>query len=333
MKNNRVLFIALAVWLLVVACRSKSSSEQSTGNGSESVSLVKTPVFSGDSAFNFVKKQVDFGPRVPNSAAHQRCGDYLVAQLRAYGCTVIEQKFSAKTFDGTVLQGRNIIGSINPKATKRIILSSHWDSRPFADEDPANKKGAIDGANDGASGVGVLLELARTLQTAAQKPSVGVDIILFDAEDWGNSEQSKEKYGGFCLGSEYWAKNKHVPNYSAYFGILLDMVGAKNATFPREGSSMQFAGDVTRNIWNIASQLGYNQYFIDQDGPGITDDHRPVNETAKIPMVDIVHLQINNANKTFFEDWHTHEDDMRNIDPATLKAVGQVLVQVLYQEK
>ena len=325
--------VALACALLFVgSCRTKSSSEQKT-DSTNAIALLKAPTFNADSAYEFVRKQVAFGPRVPNSAAHQRCGDYLVAKFKAFGCTVIEQKFTAKTFDGVTLRGRNIIGSVNPQATKRIILSSHWDTRPFAEEDPTNKKGPIEGANDGASGVGVLLEIARTLQLAAQKPTVGVDFILFDAEDWGNSEQSKEKYGGFCLGSDYWAKNKHVPNYSAYFGVLLDMVGAKNATFPREGSSLQFAGDVTRNVWNIASQLGYKQYFIDQDGPGITDDHWPVNETAKIPMIDIVHLEVKKADKTFFEDWHTHEDDMRNIDPATLKAVGQVLVQVLYQEQ
>lgn len=333
-KNIKWLALAMCVATLW-NCKtnsSSSSSEQTSENNTGTV-LVKAPVFSGDSAFFYTDKQVKFGPRVPNSSAHVKCGDYLVAELKRLGCTVTEQKFTATHYDGTKLNARNIIGSINPQATKRILLASHWDSRPVADEDPTNKKGAIDGANDGASGVGVLLELARVIQQAAQKPTVGVDLLFFDVEDGGNAAIAKDKYTGFCLGSQYWAANKHVPNYSAYYGILLDMVGAKGATFPKEAFSNQYAGEITRNLWNLASQLGYSAYFIQEDGAAITDDHLPVNETAKIPMVDIIHLQMNNPTKTFFDDWHTHEDDMRNIDPNTLKAVGQTLLQMLYQEQ
>jgi hypothetical protein len=322
--------VLVAVVLLLSNCKTNtSSSEQST---TTEAALVKAPVFSGDSAYLFVDKQVQFGPRVPNGTAHVKCGDYLVSILKKYGCTVYEQKFIATTFDGKKLNARNIIGSINPAATKRILLASHWDSRPIADQDTTKKTGAIDGANDGASGVGVLIELARTIQAASQKPDVGVDLLFFDVED-GGSPLAKDEFGGFCLGSQYWAANKHIPNYSAYFGILLDMVGAKGATFPKEGFSNQYAADITRNVWNIASRLGYNQYFIDQDGGAITDDHLPVNKTAKIPMLDIIHTQVNSQTKTFFDHWHTHQDGMQNIDPATLKAVGQVLIQVVYEEK
>ncbi len=323
--------IFLLVVLLSACDKKQSSSEEKTaGSG---LSLAPSPTFNADSAFVFVDNQVKFGPRVPNSTAHQKCGDFLVKKLKQYGCSVIEQKFLATTYKGQKLNARNIIGIINPTATKRIVMTSHWDSRPTADEDPTKPTGAIDGANDGASGVGVLIEIARTIHNAAQKPNVGVDIIFFDVEDGGNSAEAKDKFSGFCLGSQYWAANKHIPNYSAYYGVLLDMVGAKGATFPREGYSMQYAGDITRKIWNIASQLGYNMYFIDQDGGSITDDHLPVNETAKIPMLDIIHTQVNNPSKTFFDHWHTHQDDMRNIDHQTLKAVGQVLVQALYQEQ
>ncbi|MFN4147150.1 MAG: M28 family peptidase [Runella sp.] len=310
-------------------CKTENKSSEQT---STEISLVKAPDFNADSAYFFIEKQVQFGPRVPNTPAHTRCGDYLVAQLKRLGCTVTEQKFTATNYDGRKLNARNIIGSINPQATKRILLASHWDSRPTADEDPTDKKSPIAGANDGASGVGVLLEIARTLQAASVKPSVGIDLIFFDVEDGGNSAVAKDKYTGFCLGSQYWAENKHVPNYSAYFGILLDMVGAKGATFPKEGFSTQYAGEITRRVWEIASKLGYSNFFIDQNGASITDDHLPVNETAKIPMIDIIHLELNNPQRTFFEDWHTHEDDMRNIDRSTLKAVGQTLLQVLYQE-
>jgi len=324
MNKNSLFFIFLSV--LFWQCQSEKKSE------SNQDALAKTPAFNADSAFGYVAKQVSFGPRVPNSPAHTRCGDYLAAALKKWGCTVVEQRFVATTYDGKKLNARNIVGSLNPQATKRILLAAHWDSRPVADQDPTNKKGAIAGANDGASGVGVLLELMRTLAQANPKPNVGVDVIFFDVEDGGNSDLAKDKYSGFCLGSQYWAANKHAPNYAAYYGILLDMVGAKGATFPREGFSNQYAGEITRNIWNLASRMGYNQYFIDQDGGAITDDHLPVNELAKIPMIDIIHLETNNPQKTFFEHWHTHQDDLRNIDRQTLKAVGQVLLQALYQE-
>ena len=157
--------------------------------------------------------------------------------------------------------------------------------------------------------------------------------MFFDAEDWGKSAITTDgNYAGFCLGSRYWAENRHIPNYTAYFGVLLDMVGAKNATFPKEGYSTKNAGEVVRTVWNTASQLGYSTYFIDQQGPTITDDHIPVNESAKFPMIDIIHTRVNDLSRTFFDDWHTTGDDMSNIDPSTLKAVGQTLLQVLYNE-
>jgi glutaminyl-peptide cyclotransferase len=326
---SRITVFVLVIFLFS-NCKTNSSSSDQTAT--TEVALVKTPAFSGDSAYLFVDKQVRFGPRVPNSQPHIKCGDYLVTMLKKYGCTVYEQKFVATTYDGKKLNARNIIGSVNPQTAKRILLASHWDSRPMADQDETHKTGAIDGANDGASGVGILVELARTIQQATKKPDIGVDLIFFDVED-GGSSLAKDEYGGFCLGSQYWAANKHLPNYSAYYGVLLDMVGAKGATFPREGFSNQYAADVTKNMWHIASRLGYNQYFIDQDGGSITDDHLPVNKIAKIPMLDIIHTQVNSQTKTFFDHWHTHQDGMQNIDRATLKAVGQVLLQAIYEEK
>jgi len=331
----RIPFIKNLVLLLVVilatqSCKTKTSDENTAA--AEAIKLVASPAFNADSAYQFVKKQVDFGPRVPNTAAHKACGDYLVNALKKYGLEVTEQTFLATTYDGKKLNARNIIGSFNPKASKRILLTSHWDSRPFADQDSLEKNKPVPAANDGASGVGILLEIARTLSAASTKPDLGVDIIFFDAEDWGNSDVAKDKYSGYCLGSQHWAANKHIPNYTAYFGVLLDMVGAKGATFPKEGYSVQLAESVVKEIWDIAAQLGYSNYFLDQRGSAITDDHVPVNEVAKIPMVDIIHTQPNNLAQTFFKDWHTTHDTMENIDPKTLKAVGQTLVQVLFQE-
>jgi len=315
--------------LCLYGCKSKTSSEQTT---EQLEKLVASPEFNADSAYQFVKKQVGFGPRVPNTPAHKACGDYLAATFRKYGLQVSEQVFTPTTYDGKKLNARNIIASFNPKATKRILLTSHWDSRPFADQDSVAKTQPVPAANDGASGVGVLLEITRVLSLSKNELNLGVDIILFDAEDWGNSDKATDKFSGFCLGSQYWAANKHVPNYTAYFGILLDMVGAKGATFPKEGYSVSLAEGVVRNVWNIASQLGYSNFFIDQTGPSITDDHLPVNETAKIPMIDIIHMKQNDPKHTFFDQWHTANDTLENIDPKTLKAVGQTLIQVLYQE-
>jgi hypothetical protein len=337
---KKAFLAVLACALVVAACDDKKRNSSETTQ--TETKMVAAPAFSGDSAYTFVKEQIAFGPRVPNTPAHVRGGDYIVAKLKEYGVEVIEQPFTAKGWDGTVINGRNIIGVINPKAEKRLLFASHWDSRPHADQDSleVNHKKAVPAANDGGSGVAVLLEMARTIQQAKEKPAVGIDLIFFDAEDWGNGEKAvgdKEAgypdfdYIGFCLGSRHWAKNPHKPGYTAYYGVLLDMVGAKGATFLKEGYSMQFAPSVVQTLWNTASQLGYSQYFVDKNGGLITDDHVAPNTIAKIPMIDIIHL--NALSGGFFPDWHTAEDDMRNIDPNTLKAVGQTLVQAAYNEK
>ncbi|MDH5476129.1 MAG: M28 family peptidase [Cyclobacteriaceae bacterium] len=294
--------------------------------------LLQAPSFNADSAYAFIKKQVDFGPRVPNSAEHVAAGDYFVEKFKAYGAEVKEQNFEATTFDGVNLSLRNIISSFNPQATKRILLATHWDSRPFADKDEHAPNEAMEAANDGASGVGVLLEIGR--QLSIKMPHVGVDIILFDGEDWG------EKYNmrgvptpeglssWWCLGSQYWSKNKN--GYGAYYGILLDMVGARGAQFHIEGLSNRYAPKVVKKIWNTASDIGYSNYFIPEKQSEITDDHQFVNEVAKIPMVDIVHYDPNHG---YFGDYHhTHKDNLSLIDKRTLKAVGQTVLTVIFNE-
>jgi glutaminyl-peptide cyclotransferase len=340
MTRYFVPLIALA--LAAGACKEKSSqSETTTQTTDQQPAMVSAPAFNADSAYAFIDRQVKFGPRVPNTPAHVQTGNYIVAKFKEYGCQVTEQNFAPKIWDGRKVNARNIIASINPQATKRIFISSHWDSRPIADNDsvPANKLKPVPGANDGASGVGVMLELARVIQEAKTKPTVGIDFICFDVEDLGDSEKAandfeKESgnidYVGYGLGSRYWSKNLHKPGYSAFYGILLDMVGAKGATFPKEGYSMLRAPTVVNNIWQKASRLGYSQYFVDAPGGQITDDHIAPNDIAKIPTIDII--QLNTQTGGFFEAHHTIADDMRYIDRATLKAVGQTLTQVLYNE-
>lgn len=344
--TKSILAASLLLTLATGACRTNESKTETTATTAAQPAMTPAPAFNADSAYAFIDQQVAFGPRVPNTAAHTKAGDYLVAKLRQYGCEVTEQKFVATTWDGQKLNARNIIGSINPKATKRIILASHWDSRPHADQDAdaADQSKPVPAANDGASGVGIMLEVARTIQQAKDKPDVGIDLILFDAEDWGNGEKAANDvkdgltvngqpvdFVGFCLGSRYWAKTPHKPGYSAYYGILLDMVGAKGATFTREGYSQQLAPSVVDTVWQTASRAGYSQFFIDTPGGAITDDHLAPNLIAKIPMIDIIHTNVTMGG--FFPAWHTADDTMANIDKTTLKAVGQTLTQVLYNER
>jgi len=291
----------------------------------ETKAVVQPPTFNADSAFAYIAKQVSFGPRIPNTPGHIQCSDYLVLKLKKFGATVYEQDFQTKAFDGKLLRAKNVIGSFNPEAKKRLLLAAHWDTRPWSDEDAKFPLKPFDGANDGASGVGILLEIARIISQSVQKPSVGIDIILFDAEDYGKSGAEDS----YCLGAQYWAKNKHLPNYSAYYGILLDMVGAKNASFNKEGVSMQYAPSIVNKVWDKASSLGYGNYFTSKQVGSITDDHYYVNKIAKIPMIDIIDYSDSDG---FGDFWHTQEDNLTVIDKATLNAVGQTLLHVIYNE-
>ncbi len=317
----------------MVGCDSKTVTEQEVAQ--RPVPL-PAPNFNPDSAYAFVAQQVDFGPRVPNTAAHAATKAWLVDKLTAYGADVQVQEFEAEAFDGTLLQLSNIIGSLYPERRKRILLAAHWDTRPFADKDSTRTNQPINGANDGASGVGVLLEVARAMQGADTVPRVGVDIIFFDGEDYGepdgersNAENTNRVW--WCLGSQYWSDNKHQPNYSAYYGILLDMVGAEEATFYQEGVSERVAPSIVKKVWTTAQQLGYGSYFVDKNSPEIIDDHVYVNYDAKIPMIDIIEYEPSNA--VYFGDyWHTHADDMDIISRETLEAVGETVLHVLYGE-
>ena len=324
---RKLLIFFLPIFQLV-ACTQTTKSTQTAEKS------INVPEFNSDSAYQFTKTQVEFGPRVPNTKAHDNCAQYLSATLRRLGAEVIEQKADLAAFDGTILKSINIIGSFNSKAETRILLFSHWDSRPWADNDPnpENHKKPVMAANDGASGVGVLLEMARLM--GKNQPTVGVDIVFFDSEDYGQPEsvggQSSED--SWCLGTQYWAKSPHVPGYTARFGILLDMVGAPQAKFFREQSSEYYAEGVVSKVWSQAKGLGFGQFFIDQKGGAITDDHIYVNKIAGIPSIDIIQYDPNSASG-FGTYWHTTHDTMDNVDKNTLQAVGSTLMHVVYNEK
>ncbi len=323
------LFVFFALVGLLVSCQETPEKKNNIKEVKKEIVLNPTPVFSGDSAYLFVKAQVDFGPRVPNTAAHQKCGDYLIESLKKFGCEVVVQKFDAVAYDKTVLKSRNIIASLNPKASRRIIIAAHWDTRPIADKDKKDTLKPIDGANDGGSGVAIILELARTISLSEKKPTVGIDFILFDSEDYGQPDYTSQqdyKPETWCLGSQYWSKNN--PS-KAYFGILLDMVGAKNAKFYMEGTSMKNASSINQRIWDIGNKLGFSNSFIYKGSPEITDDHVYMNK-AGIPTIDIIEYDPSQGNSFFGSYHHTLQDNMDIIDKETLKAVGQTVLQVIY---
>ena len=294
------------------------------------------PAFNADSAYAFTKAQCDFGPRPMNSDAHEKCLKWIENKFKQYGCEVSLQKADLKGWDGTTLHSTNIIARSNPKATTRIMLCAHWDSRPWADNDPdsLNWHKPILAANDGASGVAVMLELARLLKASGQKAAIGVDFVCFDAEDYGVPQWSDTQDDGssFALGAQYWAEN--VPHgYDPRYGILLDMVGGQGAQFYREGMSMQYAPSIVRKVWRAARQAGYGSFFPNDEGGMITDDHLPVNQTAKIPCIDVIPYYPACQQSSFGPTWHTLADNMDNIDKNVLKAVGQTMVQVIFTEK
>jgi hypothetical protein len=320
--KNKLLFLISV--LIVVACN--NNKPKPTVAAPQAVQPA-APLFDADSAYSFVKTQCDFGTRVTNSKGHDACGDYLVARMRSYTSNVLVQKGNVTAYTGVTLHIKNILVQFNPTAQKRILLFAHWDTRPWADRDSVRPNEPIMGADDAGSGTGVLLEIARIL--SQHPPSVGVDLALFDAEDYGtkNGEESIEE--SYALGTQYWCKNPVPAGYKAEYGILLDMVGGYDAQFNVEGYSKQYASNVVTNVWNAASRAGYSKYFIYLEGGYITDDHVFVNQVAGIPSIDIIPT-LAKTETGFPSHWHTHRDNMDVIDKNTLKAVGQTLLELIF---
>ena len=313
-----ILFLSI---LLFTSC-----SQQTTEAETTSIPEPKKIEFNADSCYNYLAKQVEFGYRIPSTKEHKECGKYLVSTLESFADTVITQDVVLTAYNGTKLESRNIIASFNPASKNRIMLCAHWDTRPFCDEDPnaSNHKKPVLGANDGASGVAVLMELARVFAT--EKPNVAVDIVLFDSEDYGNSSVEHS----YCLGSQYWARNPHTPNYRARFGILLDMVGGAGARFDKDIVSMHFASDVVNGVWKTAADMGYASLFSNEMGGSLIDDHYYVNMLSGIPCIDIIDYT---KDEGFPVTWHTVNDNLENIDKTVLNAVGKVLSNYIYNLK
>lgn len=333
MKSNYLILLIIVAFCW--SCTpSKDNGEGITKPKNQAPAVVPAPVFNADSAYRFVEEQVAFGPRVPNTLTHDACAAYIVEFFKKRGVVVQEQQFQSTAFDGTVLNLTNIIASFNPSAPKRILFTAHWDTRPFSDQDDESLwHTPIDGANDGGSGVGVLMEIARTISQAGDL-EVGLDIVLFDGEDYGapHFHQGGSDLESWCLGSQYWSKTPHKPGYRAYYGVLLDMVGAKDATFYKEGVSMDYAPSIVNKVWAAGQKLGFSANFVNAYSDPITDDHAFINRIAQIPTIDIIEYDRQSTNFYFGHYWHTQKDNMEVISKETMNAVGTTLLHVLYQE-
>lgn len=311
--------------------KSKTETPATSGSPVKPATNTVVPDFNADSAYDFVAKQVAFGPRIPATVSQTKCAAWLNEKLKSYCSNVVLQDLQVDLYNGKKVPCKNFIASFNPEAKKRILLCAHWDTRPWSDRDSIEKKKPFDGADDGGSGVGVLLEIARLL--SKQPTAVGIDIAFFDVEDYGPPEweQLKEDVNGYCVGTQAWTNDLHVKDYRAYYGILLDMVGAKNATFLQEGLSLQYAPSVVNKVWSAASTLGYSNYFVYSKIQAITDDHAFINANNGTPCIDIINMD-KSSHTGFARHWHTQQDNMSVIDKNTLKAVGQTLLQVIYSE-
>ncbi len=286
----------------------------------EEVTDASCYIFDADTAYHYTQKQVDMGPRIPGTPVQRQCAQWLEQVLTKYADEVVVQRTQV-TVGNKNLPCINIIGSFMPDVKDRILLVAHWDTRPWADKEDKSKK--IDGADDGASGVGVLLEIARQIQ--GKIANIGVDILLVDVEDYGQSDEENS----YCKGAQYWSANPHVPGYRARMGILLDMVGGAGNQFFEEMYSKNYAQQELNLVWNTGNRLGYGNLFKYNTGMGVTDDHYYINTIAKIPTIDILGQR---SETEFPAHHHTTADNMSIIDKNTLKAVGQTVLQVLCNE-
>ena len=274
------------------------------------------PAFDIDRAYGYLKTQCAFGPRVPNSQAHDDCKDWIIKELTPNVDKVDTQAFFYRDRKrGKRLMLTNVIGVINPTASKKIMLFTHWDTRPTADQelDDVNKAKPIPGADDGASGTAVLLELAHTFHD--KHPNVGVVLLFVDGEDWGPEDDN------MYIGSKYFAA--HTGDYRPQYAILLDMIGDKDLDIHREHYSEQHQPEIDNKIWGAAQELGYTTSFINDTKYEITDDHEPMNN-AGIPAVDLIDFD--------YPYWHMLSDTPDKCSPMSLRTVGQVVARVIYKE-
>lgn len=319
--------VGLLLCFAFAGCNSEQKSSSETKDADVKV-VLQSPAFDADSAFAYTKAQVDFGPRIPSTDAHARCAAYLQQKLKSFGGEVFLQEAPVSTYDGKRHRLKNIIAAFNPEKKQRVLITAHWDARPFSDQDADESKRdkPFDAANDGASGVGVILEMARQIQQ--KQPQVGVDFILWDIEDYGKANDQTPGEITWCIGSQYWVKNPPVKGYKPLYAINLDMVGGSNARFTMDEVSRQYASPVVQKVWSVANEIGFSNYFVAENSGNLIDDHYWVNQ-AGIPCIDVIDYSNESG---FYKYWHTQFDNLNNIDRNTLKAVGQVILETIYRE-
>jgi len=325
MLKFKSFFVFSLLIIAIMSCKNEEKSTEQAETPEVARQRVKIPVFNGDSTYFFVEKQLSFGTRVPGTPTHLATQKWLAEKLASYGAEVSLQPFKAKIYTGAVWDAANIIAKINPDLKKRVIIAAHYDTRFIAekDPDPAKRNKPIMGADDGASGVAVILELARLIH---QNPiDLGIDFVLFDAEDNGDNNDDNS----WCLGAQHWSREAVRTSYKAEWGILLDLVGAKGARFPKEYFSQQYAPELHNKVWDLAIGMGYGDLFENTMRGAVNDDHYHVNTIAKIPMIDIINIP--NENGSFGHYHHTHLDDIGIIDKNVLRKTGQVVTAVLYR--
>ena len=332
----RALAITTALAAALAAC---SAGSNATPAGEGAHGGAADSLFCADSAYARVAEQVALGPRTPGSDAARECAERIAALLDDYGAdsTAIHEA-GARRFDGQPLRLRNVFARFGADdGRRRILLLAHYDTRPWADmeADAARRMQPIPGANDGASGTGVLLEIARAL--GRHPARVGVDMLFVDGEDSGYSDAiapagTGESADTWCLGTQAWfGTDPYRGSTAPAYAILLDMVGGAGARFHREQFSDAAAARVVDRLWAEAAALGYGDIFVDATGGAVVDDHIYVSR-AGIPAVDIIE-HMHPATGSFAPVWHTHADNMDNIDPATLRAAGHTVLSLIYKEK
>lgn len=314
------LLIALFLLLPLAGCLQKEDKNPVPASKAEKRESVRIPEFDGESAFAYLTRQTDFGPRAPGTAAHSQCLLFLTTEMQKFAEAVNKQEFSHKGHEGKNILMTNVISSFNLKATTRILLLAHWDSRPFCDEDPdpRNHDKPVLGANDGASGIAVLLEIARHLKQ--QPPAVGIDVLFTDGEDYGKRGDNNN----YLLGARYFAKNIS-PDFKPAFGILIDMIGDAQLEIPKDQYSIRYAPEIVDLIWSKARELGVYQFSERLQGY-VMDDHLPLNEIG-IKTVDLIDFAYPDESNRY---WHTVEDTPDKCSPGSLEAVGKVLLDIIY---
>ena len=305
-KMKRILFLVL---ILFFSCNTKPRNS------------IDIPNFDSNKAFTYLVKQCEFGPRNPGSSGHLEFSNYLETFLSELeGNLIIQEFIYTEPITNMERNGKNFIIQFNENAEYRLLLGAHWDTRSLSDQDEEveNQSLPVLGANDGASGTSVLMELATII--SEKNPEIGIDIVFFDAEDGGFSGQPET----FALGSRFFAEN--LPIVKPNFAIIVDMVGDKNLSIPIERISYNIAPEKVKEIWNLAEELSLPAFkkTIDLE---IYDDHVPLWEVAAIPAIDIIDFQYPNM---FYNHWHTQRDTPENCSPQSLGQVGNLLVNYIY---